>query len=384
MDPKLSSLSRRSLIAGAAAGLVGTMSARPAAAQVSALGLSRINARARQFLSAHYAPGFSMAISRGGQVLFEGAFGGADEAGGPLTTRHRLRIGSLSKVITATAIMMLVERQWLGLEDRVFGPGSLLGDRFGPTSGPVRQIRVSHLLGHTAGGWSNQGPDPLFFLTEGTSHDAISWTLANVPLSTMPGVRQAYSNMGYAILGRIIEQVTGESYEAWVRDNLLARAGAGGMYIGEATPGPGESRYLSRTPALPYSISPRRLDSGGGWVGTARELINLMLRIDGFAGVPDLISPSSARYMGTAFMNGSNFGPGWIVNRQFGNWWHNGILPGASSVMATTHDGWCFALLANGGDAQVPLWQPLEVMAGDIIRAVPEWQSLPTLRRFQN
>jgi hypothetical protein len=88
--------------------------------------------------------------------------------------------------------------------------------------------------------------------------------------------------------------------------------------------------------------------------------------------------------MGTAFMNGSDYGRGWIVNRQFGNWWHNGILPGASSVMGTTDDGWCYALLANGGDAQAPLWQPLERMAGDIIRAVPEWQSLPSLRRFQN
>lgn len=266
MDPRLSSLSRRSLIAGAAAGLVGTMSAPPAAAQVSALGLSRINARAHQFLSAHYAPGFSMAVSRGGQVLFEGAFGGADEAGGPLTTRHRLRIGSLSKVITATAIMMLVERQWLGLEDRVFGPGSLLGDRFGPTSGPVRQIRVSHLLGHTAGGWSNQGSDPMFALAPLSAEDTIRWTLANQPLTAMPGRRQAYSNVGYAILGRIIEQVTGESYEAWVRDNLLARAGAGGCTSVRRPPD--RARAGTSRARRPCPIPSRRaasIPAGAGW-----------------------------------------------------------------------------------------------------------------------
>jgi CubicO group peptidase (beta-lactamase class C family) len=86
----------------------------------------------------------------------------------------------------------------------------------------VVDITVDHLLTHIAGGWAADSNDPMMH-NSGWSQETLITSTENVALTSTPGTQWAYSNFGYCLLGRIIEQVTGQSYETYVQANILAR-----------------------------------------------------------------------------------------------------------------------------------------------------------------
>ena len=143
------------------------------------------------------------------------------------------RIADLSKPITAVTIFSLIESGKLNLTDKVFGPGAILGTNYGkpPYQTYVADITVDHLLTHTAGGWAADDNDPMLHNNGWDQAKLISSTIANVPLTAQPGTQWIYSNFGYCILGRIIEQVTGQPYASYVQANILAPCGITGMQI---------------------------------------------------------------------------------------------------------------------------------------------------------
>ena len=168
---------------------------------------------AQDFMSQYTVPGLSIAIGEYGTPVYAKAFGVADRTSKTrLTTDHRLRIASVTKPITATAIFQLIERGGLSLDDRVFGPGAVLGTTYGgpPYQNWVSDIRIWHLLTHTCGGWDDSGatPDPMFINLQMDQTQLIEWTLASLPLAHEPGTTYAYSNFGYCVLGRVIETAT--------------------------------------------------------------------------------------------------------------------------------------------------------------------------------
>jgi len=139
--------------------------------------------------------GLSLAISRHGRLVFAKDYGLADNVTeAPMHVTSRLRIASVSKPFRAMEVLRLVEAGRLKLSDKVFGPGSLLGEAYGPASGyadsRVTSITLEELLRHTAGGWDNDGndgtPDPMFLHTERSQADLIRWVLKNVPLEFAP------------------------------------------------------------------------------------------------------------------------------------------------------------------------------------------------------
>jgi CubicO group peptidase (beta-lactamase class C family) len=144
----------------------------------------------------------------------------------------------------------------------VFGFGARLGTTFGttPYGMYITSITIQHLLQHTAGGWTNDGMDPMFRQPALSANDLISWTLDNRPLANPPGTNFAYSNFGYCILGRVIEAVTGQSYENWVRDNILGPSGVTDMRIAGDT-GPErqwpEATYWGKDTDNPYHMRVR-------------------------------------------------------------------------------------------------------------------------------
>ena len=97
------------------------------------------------------------------------------------------------------------------------------------------QITIEHLLTHTAGVWEHGSNDPLRKNKDMTHRQLIGWTLEHMPLTAPPGERFAYSNFGYCILGRVIEKLTGQRYEQYIRDNILKRCGITGMQIAKNT-----------------------------------------------------------------------------------------------------------------------------------------------------
>src|SRR5947209_2367530 len=234
--------------------------------------LAAMQGVASAFMQKHSIPGLSVAIARHGEIVYDEAFGFADrERKERLTNEHLFRIASVTKPFTSAAIFMLIEQGRLKLEDTIFGPGGLLRGEFGepPYKQYVGQIRLNHLLTHTAGGCPNDGTNPMFRNPQMNHRQLITWAIANVPLTHSPGENYAYSNFGYCILGRVIEKVTGQSYEQHLREGLLRRCNISRMEIAGNTLAQrarGEVVYYGQGRENPYDMNVHRMDSHGGWL----------------------------------------------------------------------------------------------------------------------
>ena len=246
---------------------------------------------------------------------------------------------------------ILIETGRLSPDARVFGSDGILGTRFGrqPYSRFVEDLTVDHLLTHTCGGWPNDGSDPMF-RDPAASHEAlISGTLNTLPLTNPPGQAYAYSNFGFCLLGRVIESVTGRTYEEHVRTRILDRCAVRGLSIAGNTLSerqPSEVRYYGQLGENPYRMNVQRMDSHGGWLGTARDLATFATHVDGFTTTPDILQARTVRTMTTPSGVNQNYARGWTVNR-LSNWWHGGSLPGTTAILVRTASGFCWAALAN-------------------------------------
>jgi CubicO group peptidase (beta-lactamase class C family) len=342
--------------------------------------LSAMAAVANAFRQAHSVPGLSVAVAPHGELLYQQAFGFADrDRHQDATPSHLFRIASVSKPVTSAAIFRLIEQGKLHLEDRVFGADSILGNDFGkpPYRRYVEDIRLKHLLTHTAGGWQNDNADPMFRNAGMNHHDLIAFTLANAPLGNPPGEHYAYSNFGYCVVGRIIEKVTGQPYERHVREAVLAPCGITGMRIAGDTLGdraPGEVVYYGAALENPYSMKVRRMDSHGGWLATAADLVRFATHVDGFSPERNILRADSIREMTTATTANAGYAKGWQVNR-FPNWWHTGSLPGTTSILVRTASGFCWAALANFREAAGDTGLALDRMMWELVRQVKAWKA---------
>ena len=145
---------------------------------------------AKAFMNTFAVPGLSVAIARRGKLTYQQAFGWADAgAGERVSTSHLFRIASVTKPITSVAIFSLIQRGKIRLDDKVFGQGGILGEKYGtaPLKRYVEDLTVDHLLTHTGGGWQNDGDDPMFLRPRLDVGRLIAWTLDTHPLSFPPG-----------------------------------------------------------------------------------------------------------------------------------------------------------------------------------------------------
>lgn len=308
------------------------------------------------YMDKYGVPGLSLAITKGEKLVYVKAYGKADkEANQDLTIQHKFRVASISKSITGIAFMKLVEQGKLSLDDKVFGSGALLGTTYGTKdyTANVQAITVRHLLNHTAGGWNNQANDPMFTNPTMTADQLITWTLDNRPLARAPGVAYDYSNFGYCILGRIVEKVSGKSYEQYVKDEVLKPAGVTEMAVGGNTLADrktNEVKYYGTTAggANPYAYNIARMDAHGGWIASAKDLARLLVHVDGFSAKSDILSASSITAMTTApsLAVPSGYSLGWSVNAAK-HWWHTGSIPGTSAIWVRTSLGYNWAVLTN-------------------------------------
>ncbi len=374
-------LDRRTMLAGGAAAMVGAgrAYAQATAVEPSEAERAAMDGVAEAAMRQLAIPGLSIAIAAAGKQVFAQGYGEADRsAGEKVTPKSLFRIASLSKPITSVAIFTLVERGKLHLTERVFGLGAVLGvDYGGAYPRFLSQTVVEHLLTHTAGGWPNDKTDPMFGHAGKDHKQLITAVLALEPPNNPPGNTYAYSNFGYCLLGRIIEKVSGESYESFVRNQVLKRCGISEMRIAGNTladRAPGEVVYHDDRDN-PYGIDVARMDSHGGWIATAGDLVRFLTHVDGFPTVRDILRPDTLRVMTTPSPVKPDYAMGWSVNRN-NNWWHTGSLAGTTALMVRTARGLCWAALANGrvrgagGTAEA-----LDRMMWDIVRKVPAWKA---------
>ena len=337
--------------------------------------LAAMEQLAADFMAKYHAPALSIAIAKQGRLVYAHGFGNATEQEA-LTPRHVFRIASVSKPITSAMIMHLVENGRLKRSDRVFGPKGVLGTEFGrpPYKPYVEELTIDHLLTHTSGGWQNDGSDPMFRHLQMDHKALITWAIENAPLTHAPGAHWAYSNFGYSVLGRVIEKVTGEPYEAAVKKAILKRCGITGMGIAGNTlqdRRPDEVTYEGQG-QNPYNMNVTRMDAHGGWLASPTDLVRFAVRMDGFPTVPDILSAETLKTLTTptAAQGGGGYGRGWSVNSQH-NYWHNGSLPGTSTIMVRTSGGFCWAALTNTRVSGIDL--ALDQLIWNMIGKITVW-----------
>jgi CubicO group peptidase (beta-lactamase class C family) len=342
--------------------------------------LDLIYGKVDAYMKKHSVPGLSIAVTQGERLVYAAGFGLADkDSGEPVGPMTRFRVASVSKPFTSAAIMKLVEANSLGLDDKVFGPNSILGANYPtPKSNPdIEKITVRHLLGHVAGFTTTTSDgDPMFNYTGTTQSGLISWWLGKQALATTPGTQWEYSNFGYCLLGRIIEAKTGKTYEQYVKDAVLKPSGITAMEIGGDTKAdrkPGEVVYYGGSPYS--SVKPTRFDSHGGWIATPSDLLRFLVRVDGNNNKPDIITAADHTTMTTALgikdANGKDpqYAFGWGVSGGTQN--HNGTMSGTIAWLLRGPGDLAYAAVSNGDDD----WFGPDMMAlmNDITGGVSAW-----------
>ena len=343
--------------------------------------LNSIDNQVNSVMSSSGAPAVSLAITQKGRLVFAKAYGRIDvENNVAATTAHRFRLASVSKPITAVAMMKMTELKkadgtpLLNLGSKVFGSGAILGTTYGTSanySTRLKTIRVRHLLNHSEGGWPNDGTDPMFNLSTINYSQAqlIGWTIDNRALVNDPGNVYAYSNFGYCVLGRVIEKLTGQSYAGWIKAKVLSPLGITSMEIGgdeEADRLSNEAKYYPKADAYGTTMEVNRMDAHGGWVATPVDLARLLVKVDGFPTRSDILTSASITSMTTIGVAGSGYAKGWAVNSA-PNWWHAGGMPGTSSEVAriSSEINWAVVSNQSGPDLDGMMW--------NILGAVPVW-----------
>ena len=323
------------------------------------------------FMQAWSLKGVSLSIMRNDSLLYSRGYGRADGAR-PMTPGTLLRMASVSKLLTAVGIMKLQEKGKLVLDTPVFGPFGILTeyDKY-ISDDNYYLITVEHLLRHQAG-FTQKGGDPMFStlsmmreigISKAPTQEQLTRHLLRRPLAYLPGTAQEYSNFGYLLLSMIIEKLTGESYEAWMKREVLEPAGCRDFHIGGnfyENRFPGETRYYMHKEAKPSASYDGRgqvercyggndirgLSGAGAWIGSTPELARLVASIDGIPDLPDQISSFSV-YQMTQRLSDEIYSLGWVDCTDEGEWTRTGSFSGTSALVKVYPDGESWILITN-------------------------------------
>ena len=345
--------------------------------------------------------GASVAVAKEGKLLYARGFGYASLPDSlPVEPYHRFRVASVSKLITAVAIMKLQEEGRLTVTEKVFGPGAILDDTLfaHPKDRRVFDITVGHLLAHE-GGWSQRYGDQMFMpeviaRTMDVPMPVDLKTIIRFALSKnlhfSPGTGQSYSNLGYSILGLVIEEASGMDYETYCRRKILEPLGIFDMSLGRNLPEdalPLEVSYYEvenaplrpsvygtgeMVPASRGGNDIETLGAAGGWVATAPDLMRLLLAVDGFDEPKDILLPESIEFM-TDVYNG--FAPvGWRATMPNGTWWRTGSFSGTTAMLKRMPDGTAWVVLMNSSAWNGPeLTSDVDQMMARFLQRINEW-----------
>ncbi len=344
------------------------------------------------FMEARKIPGGALAVVKDRRLAYARGYGWANrETQEPVRPDSSFRIASISKPVTAAAILKLVEQGKLKLDDAVLGFIDLKPHLINGQSMDARleKVTIRQCLQHT-GGWDrDKSFDPMFRSVDfarslgqpppASAGDVIRNMLGR-PLDFDPGTRYAYSNFGYCLLGRVIERVTGRTCEQFTKEAVLAPIGVQRMRIGATLEGgraPGEVRYYTPDDATTESVfasTPGKvpvpyggfhleaMDAHGGWIASAVDLARFAAAMDDQGPNPLLRkeslhaitepppAPVSRTQNGT--VADAYYGLGWQVRPIKGrpgrfNCWHTGSLPGTRTLLVRRWDGLSWAVLFN-------------------------------------
>ncbi len=344
--------------------------------------IPQIDNAVSNFMNIYSVPGVSIAITKDDKLVYAKSYGYADKSGNKEVNNSSLfRLASVSKTITSVAIMKLLEAGKISLDQIIFGDNGILGNAYGtlPYGQYITDITVNELLHHTGGGWGNSQNDPMFMDASMSQTELISWTLDNLPLEHEPGTHYDYSNFGFCLLGRVIEKISGQTYEQFVKDNVLNPIGITDMQIAGNTLAERKTNevvYYGQSNEDPYIYNVTRMDSHGGWISTATDLARFVVHIDGFDGKADILSASTLNTMTTTSSANSTYACGISVN-VYNNWWHVGSIPGTCAEFVRASNGFNWVVLCNTRNLSSSFINDMDQMLwGPISTSTTPWQDI--------
>ncbi|MGI9253587.1 MAG: serine hydrolase domain-containing protein [Thermomicrobiales bacterium] len=403
MTPRSRTLTRRAVLA---AGAAMSLSRRVAAAQATPEpmvisdsvamtangpilpGLESLDRAVAAIMSEWKLPGAQLAIASGPNLALNRGYGIADPiAGAAVTPDSRFRIASVSKPITAVVALALVDAGALVLDEPVIKLLQLEPPRNAVTDPRMREITLRMLLTHSAGFDSTNGLDPQYLpmsaaeanllgVDNPPTAEQIVRAMLGRPLDFDPGTKSVYSNFGFNVVGRVIEAVTGDRFGEVAQRLVLEPSGAKETKLGQTrfedrakhevfySAPEGAPLVESVFPGegyVPYAYGGyflEAMDSHGGFISTASDLLRFALAVDGTRG-PALLTPETLKEMlDTPRPGGSDepgggakeYGLGWGVEHTDAGlrWSHAGALSDTcASALVRRPDGLSMAVLFN-------------------------------------
>ncbi|MGA2635808.1 MAG: serine hydrolase domain-containing protein [Terracidiphilus sp.] len=229
---------------------------------------NRIDRIAQQVLDQTGIPSASLAVVKGGKLIYTHAYGSARLATAttpalPATPQMRYSIGSISKQFTATAILLLQEEGKLSLDDPVgkYIPGLTRGD----------EVTIRQILSHTSG-YQDYWPEDYVMtpMLRAESPQQILDTWAKKPLDFEPGTKWEYSNTNFVIAGRIVEQITGAPLMDFLTRRIFRPLKMNSVWNSdEAKLTQADATAYYRHALGPLRVAPKE---GRGWMFAAGEL----------------------------------------------------------------------------------------------------------------
>ena len=336
--------------------------------------IPEIDRKITRYLRQWAIKGASLAITRNDSLVYAKGYGWADEDQQiPMGPGHLLRMASVSKLVTAAAIMRLCDKGLLSLDTPVFGETGILADE--PYAAVIKdrnfaKITVEHLLRHQSGFYR----DPVFSsndvrsqmqLDHAPTYEDFARLVLSHRLRYQPGTAQHYSNFGYMVLSAIIEKVTGMPYIDFISQEVMAPAGcydfhiSGNYYQDKRA---NEARYYTHEGdgkfISEYNGSGRMversyggnniplLSGAGGLCASTIELARFVCSIDGRPEVPDIITPESFHAM-IEYFDKATFSLGWNDTCPASGWSRTGTLSGTCALVRYFPDGECWILITN-------------------------------------
>ena len=373
--------------------------------------IAMIDQSIQSFISRAKIKGASLAVVKDGSIVYAKGYGYANaQDKTPVEPYHLFRIASVSKLITATGVMQLIQSGQLSLDQKVFGPEGILNDPAysGYKDPRYEKITVKMLLNHSAG-WSGRRADPMF------SKELIAKTLKKtLPLALQdivqfvfrnnldfePGQRSSYSNFGYVLLGQIISKVSKTDYERYIRLNVLAPLGIKTAYIANNYPEekyPNEVSYYDLrgngvvsawdgsgrlVPRNAGGNDLKMLGPAGGWVASSVDIAKLLIGVAGYEN-HNILSREIINEMTTreAYIQPL----GWIGSDNNGRYWRSGSLSGTSAMVVKEKNGLSWVFLSNTSTRSGnKLPRMIDAVVHRSLNNVQEWPTAGNLWSFTN
>ncbi len=300
-------------------------------------------------MSAAGVPGLAYAVVADGQIAAVGTRGVLRRGGhDDVTPDTPFLTGSISKSFTAMAVMQLVEADKVDLDTEVSHYVEAFSDQ------ATGAITVRQLLSHTSGLSTLQGNDSHTDVTGGKDELArLVDRLAEVTPAHAPGEEWAYSNANYEILGRLVEVVSGQQYQAYVATNILQPVGMTHSFVADGevheSMATGHTPWFGTKRPLADNAPARGIAPAGGIVASATDLALYLTTM--MNGEDDVLSADDkALMMRPAGRASPYYGFGWFIDPAAATVWHTGSSPGfdtLATMIPSKRNG--VVVLVNGG-----------------------------------